>query len=314
LAKPLSAANVLWPVKYKLSVPHTLGLIEIIGTKKKMRAFWRVQTTSNDTPSKCDDFFQSFLCLNTSPQTADVDPTGIEPVSIPVEPLSLDFQLPLSPSQSEPALPYPTQLSPPQPISHYLSTENPTHPTPQISPLPPRRSSQFRRQNVRLDDYILSIDEEDFDVCLVETTPDLVGENLTFDQACTIPEWVTAMDDEIKSIEKNKTFDMVPLPVGKSAITAKWVYKKKPGINGGPPRYKAHLVARRFEQRYGIDFEEMFAPVVKWSTIRALIARTAHQGHTIHHMDVKTTFLYGLLRMKSTWINLRVTQNKETNS
>jgi hypothetical protein len=47
LAKPLSAANVLWPVKYKLSVPHTLGHIEIIGTKKKMRAFWKVQITSN---------------------------------------------------------------------------------------------------------------------------------------------------------------------------------------------------------------------------------------------------------------------------
>jgi hypothetical protein len=43
---------VLWPVKYKLSVPHTLGHIEIIGTKKKMRAFWRVQTTSNDRKEK----------------------------------------------------------------------------------------------------------------------------------------------------------------------------------------------------------------------------------------------------------------------
>jgi hypothetical protein len=58
LAKPLSAAKVVWPTKYKLSVPHTFGHIEIIGTKKKMRAFWRVQTTSNDTyQAKVNDVY-----------------------------------------------------------------------------------------------------------------------------------------------------------------------------------------------------------------------------------------------------------------
>jgi hypothetical protein len=83
------------------------------------------------------------------------------------------------------------------------------------------------------------------------------------------------MDDELNSIQKNNTFDLVSLPPGKKAITAKWVFKKKLGINGGPSRCKARLVARGFEQRYGIDFEETFAPVVKWSTIRALAARAA---------------------------------------
>lgn len=104
------------------------------------------------------------------------------------------------------------------------------------------------------------------------------------------------MDDELNSIQKNNTFDLVSLPPGKKAITAKWVFKKEPSINDGPSRCKARLVARGFEQCYGIDFEETFAPVIKWSTIRALTARAAQQGHTILHMDVKTAFLYGLLK------------------
>jgi hypothetical protein len=86
------------------------------------------------------------------------------------------------------------------------------------------------------------------------------------------------------------------LPPGKKAITTKWVYKTKPSLNGAPPRLKARLVARGFEQRFGIDFKETFAPVVKWSTICALTAYAAQLNHEIHHLDVKTAFLYGLIK------------------
>ena len=64
-------------------------------------------------------------------------------------------------------------------------------------------------------------------------------------------------------------------------------------MNGDIERLKARLVAWGFEQQYGVDFKETFAPVVKWSTIRALTARAVQLGHTIHHLDVKTAFLYG---------------------
>jgi hypothetical protein len=97
-------------------------------------------------------------------------------------------------------------------------------------------------------------------------------------------------------MSSNRYKKITHLPYGKKAITAKWVFKRKLGINGGPPRCKARLVARGFEQRYGIDFEETFALVVKWSTIRAFTMRAAQQDHTIHYMDVKTTILYGLLK------------------
>jgi hypothetical protein len=71
--------------------------------------------------------------------------------------------------------------------------------------------------------------------------------------------------------------------------------RPNPGINGHPPRLKARLVARGFEQRHGIDFDEVFAPVVKWSTIRTLATQSALHRHRIHHLDVRTAFLYGTL-------------------
>jgi len=59
---------------------------------------------------------------------------------------------------------------------------------------------------------------------------------------------------------------------------------------------KACLVARGFEQREGIDFTETFAPVIKWATLRTAIALAAAERWDIHHMDVRTTFLHGLLK------------------
>jgi hypothetical protein len=174
--------------------------------------------------------------------------------------------------------------------SHDLST-----PEFDIAHHPPRRSNRFRKQSVKLDDYILSVSPENFDICLTEDAPPLPGDNLTFKEASQYPGWVQAMKDEITSIQENCTWDLVPLPPGKQAITAKWVYKTKTALPGQKPRLKARLVARGFQQRHGIDFDEIFAPVVKWSTIRALTARASQLGHQIHHLDVKTAFLYGHL-------------------
>jgi hypothetical protein len=58
-----------------------------------------------------------------------------------------------------------------------------------------------------------------------------------------------------------------------------------------PSKYKVKLVARGFEQKEGLDFQETFAPIIKWSTIRSVIVLINHFGWKISHMDVKTTFL-----------------------
>ena len=99
----------------------------------------------------------------------------------------------------------------------------------------------------------------------------------------------------MESILSNNTWTLVPLPPHKRAISSKWVFKIKTCNNGNPPRYKARLVARGFEQEDGSDFLDTFAPVVRWETIRTLVAIATHLGWPLHQLDVLTAFLNGIL-------------------
>jgi hypothetical protein len=94
----------------------------------------------------------------------------------------------------------------------------------------------------------------------------------------------------------DQTWDLVTLPLGKKPITARWVYKVKTGSQGTKQRLKARLVAQGFEQRPGIDYDETFAPTVKWATIRLVTAIAATFGWDIHHMDFITAFLNSPLK------------------
>ncbi|CAM8934961.1 unnamed protein product [Rhodiola kirilowii] len=101
------------------------------------------------------------------------------------------------------------------------------------------------------------------------------------------------MDEEIKSMIVNKTWSLVPKPENAKAIECKWIYKLKEGNSElDPPKFKARLVAKGFRQREGIDYNEIFAPVVKYKTLRFLLALTAVYNWELHQMDVKTTFLH----------------------
>lgn len=100
----------------------------------------------------------------------------------------------------------------------------------------------------------------------------------------------------IDSLLQNETWLLTALPPGKRAISARWVYRAKPEINPTRTRLKARLVAQGIEKRFGVDFEDTFAPVVKWSTIRLVIALAAALGWPINQMDVVTAFLNGKLK------------------
>lgn len=58
-------------------------------------------------------------------------------------------------------------------------------------------------------------------------------------------------------------------------------------------RYKARYVVRGFNQKEGVDFNEIFSPVVRHSSIRLLLALVAAQNLELEQLDVKTTFLHG---------------------
>jgi len=106
-------------------------------------------------------------------------------------------------------------------------------------------------------------------------------------------EWFEAMNDEMKSLYDNQTFDLVKLPEGRRALKNRWVYRVKREGNNSQPRYKARLVVKGFSQKRGIDFEEIFSPVVKMSSIRVVLGLAASLDLEIEQMDVKTAFLHG---------------------
>ena len=78
-------------------------------------------------------------------------------------------------------------------------------------------------------------------------------------------QWKQAMDEEMESLRTNQTWVLQELPSDAKAIPVKWIYKVKTDANGNLERFKARLVAKGYAQREGIDFDEVFAPVSKWT-------------------------------------------------
>jgi hypothetical protein len=111
-------------------------------------------------------------------------------------------------------------------------------------------------------------------------------------QVDTKKKWEQGMKEEMDSLANNQTWDLVQLPTGKRALQNKWVYKLKEE-DGGEKRYKARLVVKGFAQKKGIDFDEIFSPVVKMTSIRTILSLVAVEDLHVEQLDVKTTFLHG---------------------
>lgn len=87
----------------------------------------------------------------------------------------------------------------------------------------------------------------------------------------------------------------MPRPKDKSIVSSKWLFKIKHVADGSIEKYKARFVARGFSQKEGIDYEEAFALVARYTSVRAMIAIVASKGCKVHQMDVKTAFLNGII-------------------
>ena len=94
------------------------------------------------------------------------------------------------------------------------------------------------------------------------------------------------------SLAHNQTWDSAKLPAGKTTLENKWVYRLKEE-DGGKYTYKARLGVKGFAQKKGIDFDEVFSPIVKMTSIRTILSLAAAEDLHLEQLDVKTTFLHG---------------------
>ena len=120
----------------------------------------------------------------------------------------------------------------------------------------------------------------------------------TYKAALASPEsahWIKAIQSEFDSLIKNETWDLTELPSDRKVLTGRWVFKIKYGLNGEIRKYKARWVVHGHKQKYGVDYNETWAGVVKPASFCSLFSIGASRNWHIKQMDVVTAFLYGLL-------------------
>ncbi|KAL0401325.1 UNVERIFIED_CONTAM: Retrovirus-related Pol polyprotein from transposon RE1 [Sesamum latifolium] len=193
---------------------------------------------------------------------------------------------------------------PPAPISDPIPPP-PTLPITQIpdSDPPLRRSQRHIKTPTWLTDFhcnhssdsfihssALALSHTDFLAAL-----STIQEPSTYLQAKGCKEWEDAMCQEIEALEKNETWEVVPLPKGKKSIGCKWVYKVKVRADGSIDRYKARLVAKGYNQVEGLDYVDRFSPVAKAVTVCAFLAVATGFCWPIHQVDINNAFLHGFM-------------------
>ncbi|MDV3146702.1 MAG: reverse transcriptase domain-containing protein [Sweet potato little leaf phytoplasma] len=115
-------------------------------------------------------------------------------------------------------------------------------------------------------------------------------EPLTYSEAVNSRDsvkWQSAMDDEMDSLMKNHTWDLVERPLNQKLVGCKWIYKLKKSVDSTEPiRFKARLVAKGYTQKEGVDYDEIFSPVVRHSSIRVLLSLVTANDMELDQMDV----------------------------
>lgn len=153
-----------------------------------------------------------------------------------------------------------------------------------------RRRSQRSTRGVvprHLEDYVLD--------SAVGIAACATQEPVNYREALESDEWRAAMQDELESHRRNHTWELVPLPEGKKLVGSKWVFKLKRNEEGKIVKHKARVVAQGYTQKFGEDFEEVYAPVTQHATFRTFLTVAAKRNMTVKHLDIKTAYLYGVL-------------------
>lgn len=143
-----------------------------------------------------------------------------------------------------------------------------------------------------------NLDRICFVKALAAMTNDLNTEPKTIDEALNginASHWKDSISQTISGHIKNKTWGIVDKPQNKNIVDCKWVFKIKYNSNGDIERYKTRLVAKGYSQIEGIDYDETFSPVVRYVTLRVLLAYAAIYDWEIDQMDAVMAFVQGTL-------------------
>jgi len=154
--------------------------------------------------------------------------------------------------------------------------------------LPSRKSVRVRKPTEK---YVKYKNNNNFSGLATDIEPKTYEEAVSGKES---EKWILSMQEEIASLIAMHTWDLVEPIEGRKVISTKWVYKIKYDPNG-QKRYKSRLVAKGFTQKPGIDYNETFSPVVRFDTIRLMLALCAINNWEAHHVDVKTAFLNGVI-------------------
>lgn len=99
--------------------------------------------------------------------------------------------------------------------------------------------------------------------------------------------WLQTMREEISSLKKNGIWILVEQHKNQKLVGCKWIFKRNEGISGVElPRYKARLIDEGFIQKEGIDYNQIFSPVVKQTSIRIILSLVARFDLELDQIDV----------------------------
>lgn len=133
---------------------------------------------------------------------------------------------------------------------------------------------------------------------MAQTTKQTIKIPTSVTEALKDPNWRNAMLEEINAPIKHRTWDLGSPYIAQNIITCKWIFTVKYCDDGSVERYKARLVARGFNQQYGLDYSETFNPVIKPTTIRLVLDVAVKRNWNIHQLHINHAFLKGTLQDK----------------
>nr|GEW42522.1 retrovirus-related Pol polyprotein from transposon TNT 1-94 [Tanacetum cinerariifolium] len=137
--------------------------------------------------------------------------------------------------------------------------------------------------------------ESDGEMCMFALTMSQT-EPKNIKKAMADSAWIESMQEELYQFDRLDVWELVDRPLCTNVINLKWLWKNKRDEENTVIQNKSRLAAKGYTQKEGVDFEESFTPVARLEAVRLFIAYAAHKSFTVYQMDVKTSFLYGLLK------------------